>query len=81
MADIVGFGMADCLLRSRPAAAISGRRPTGSATSDPPPRAAAGPATTLPRKLADVNGDAMADIVGFGDAGAYLALASAFHVV
>ena len=34
-----------------------------------------------PRTLADVNGDAMADIVGFGDAGAYLALASAFHVV
>ena len=34
-----------------------------------------------PRTLADVNGDAMADIVGFGDAGTHLALASAFHVV
>ena len=34
-----------------------------------------------PRTLADVNGDAMADIVGFGDTGTHLALASAFHVV
>ena len=29
----------------------------------------------FPRTLADVNGDGMADIVGFGDGGAYIALA------
>jgi hypothetical protein len=30
----------------------------------------------FPRELADVNGDHMADIVGFGDGGAYVALAT-----
>jgi hypothetical protein len=32
--------------------------------------------TTYPRELADVNGDHMADIVGFGDGGVYVALAT-----
>jgi hypothetical protein len=31
---------------------------------------------TYPRALADVNGDGMADIVGFGDAGVYISLAT-----
>jgi Calx-beta domain/FG-GAP-like repeat len=31
---------------------------------------------TYPRELADVNGDGMADIVGFGDAGVYVSLAT-----
>jgi hypothetical protein len=29
-----------------------------------------------PRTVADVNGDGMADIVGFGNAGAYVALSN-----
>jgi hypothetical protein len=32
--------------------------------------------TSYPRELADVNGDGMADIVGFGDGGVYVALAT-----
>ena len=74
MADIVGFGDAGVYV-----ALAQGGGSFGGLSFQ---LAAFAPATggwnsqdKYPRELADVNGDGMADIVGFGDAGVYVALA------
>jgi ELWxxDGT repeat protein len=75
MADIVGFGDAGVWVSLATGGGSFGNaslRTTGFAvgsggwTSD----------DKFPRELADVNGDHMADIVGFGDAGAWVSLAT-----
>ena len=72
-ADIVGFGEAGTYValgqadgsfaNSRLAIAEFGRGAGGWASAD-----------TYPREVGDVNGDGRADIVGFGEAGTYVAL-------
>jgi glucose/arabinose dehydrogenase len=74
MADIVGFGIAGV----RVALATGG----GNFATPEVKLAAFNPANgwtsndQFPRQLADVNGDGMADIVGFGNGGVYVALAT-----
>lgn len=77
MADIVGFGSAGVYV-----ALATGNGhfagPTFELARFGTSGAAGGWAneTQFPRELADVNGDGMADIVGFGGAGVYVALAT-----
>jgi hypothetical protein len=79
-ADIVGFG----------GAGVSVALATGGATFGPVMSQLAGfghdaggwiSNNTYPRELADVNGDGMADIVGFGGPGVYDALSHGFHLI
>ena len=63
--------------RSPPATARLRRPRSSSANSAPTPARAAGASNDqFPRELADFNGDGKADIVGFGGAGVYVALAT-----
>jgi hypothetical protein len=75
MADIVGFGQSGVWVSlatgqgnfAQPTFELSAFGVTaGGWSSD----------DTYPRKVADVNGDGMADIVGFGNAGVYVSLAT-----
>src|SRR5439155_1330268 len=74
LADIVGFGEAGAYVAlatggghfAAPFLALSAFGVSGTWTSQ----------DRYPRAVADVNGDGMADIVGFGEAGAYVALAT-----
>jgi hypothetical protein len=75
MADIVGFGQAGVY--------VSLATPGGHFAAPTFELAAFGTIAggwssdnTYPRELADVNGDSMADIVGFGQAGVYVSLAT-----
>ena len=67
--------MPGCGRRSAMATGRSGLRSSCSATSGTRP--VAGGSTKHPRFLADITGDGRADIVGFGDAGVYMATANA----
>ena len=76
LADIVGFGQCRgvCLTGHRQRALCS-----GNALNSPPSAPGAGGWSSddlYHRELADVNGDGMADIVGFGQAGVYVSLAT-----
>ncbi|MEA2837936.1 MAG: hypothetical protein QOD89_2486, partial [Bradyrhizobium sp.] len=74
MADIVGFGQAGVYVALATGGGAFGPRDFKLA------QFGAGTGWTnnevYPRQLADVNGDGMADIVGFGGAGVYVALAT-----
>ena len=82
LADVNGDGMADIVGFGTPGAYVA--LATGGGTFGPISFMLAqfgeGGGWTnnnlYPRRLADVNGDGMADIVGFGTAGAYVALAT-----
>ena len=75
MADIVGFGAAGVLV-----SLATGDGHFAPSTFELPyfgPNAGGWSSDdTYPREVADVNGDGMADIVGFGDAGVWVSLAT-----
>jgi predicted aconitase len=74
-ADIVGFGEAGVYVSLATGAGTFG--PTSFALAGFAPAAGAwSSADRYPRELADVNGDGMADIVGFGESGVYVSLAT-----
>jgi hypothetical protein len=74
MADIVGFGNGGAYVAlatgggnfATPIIGVAAFNPANGWTSQ----------DQFPRELADVNGDGMADIVGFGNAGVYVSLAT-----
>ena len=80
MADIVGFGAGGVLVSlatgnghfATPTSEIGnfGTNAGGWVSQD-----------LYPRSLGDVDGDGRADIIGFGQAGIYEALANSFHLV
>jgi hypothetical protein len=75
MADIVGFGADGVYVALATGGGSFG--PSSSMLANFAPGAGGWNNDTLyPRELADVNGDGMADIVGFGEDGVYVALAT-----
>jgi hypothetical protein len=80
MADIVGFGSGGVQV----ALATGGGHfaaPTGELGSFGTNAGGWSSQDLYPRALGDVNGDTAADIIGFGQAGVYEALANSFHLV
>ena len=73
-ADIVGFGNAGVYVSLATGDGHFAAPHTSSLPSVRPPEG--GAATTPIPRLADVNGDGKADIVGFGNAGVYVSLAT-----
>jgi hypothetical protein len=77
MADIVGFGDAGVYVALAIGGGAFGPRTFKLAAFGAGPSAGGWTNNdAYPRQLADVNGDGMADIVGFGSAGVYVALAT-----
>src|SRR3954454_15215239 len=75
MADIVGFGADGVYIALATGGGSFG--PSSSTLANFAPGAVGWNNDTIyPRELADVNGDGMADIVGFGEDGVYVALAT-----
>jgi hypothetical protein len=75
MADIVGFGEGGVYVALATGGGSFG--PSSARLSNFAPSAGGWINDTLyPREVADVNGDGMADIVGFGEGGVYVALAT-----
>ena len=74
-ADIVGFGDRGVYVALATGGGSFGA-PTFKLASFGPNAGGWSSDDKFPRELADVNGDGMADIVGFGDAGVYVALAT-----
>ena len=77
IADIVGFGGAGAYVALGTASGTFGAIALGTHDFGTEPSAGGWVTETkFPRELADVNGDGKADIVGFGGAGVYVALAT-----
>jgi hypothetical protein len=75
LADIVGFGDAGVYVSLATGGGSFGA-PTFKLASFGPSAGGWSSDNKYPRELADVNGDHLADIVGFGDAGVYVSLAT-----
>jgi ELWxxDGT repeat protein len=82
LADVNGDGLADIIGFGNPGVLVSLATGGGNFAAPEVKLAAFNPANgwtsndQFPRELADVNGDGMADIVGFGNGGVYVALAT-----